>query len=155
MTDWEAWVRQWAGDIDAAASSLMATFEASYGYPPGANLVRWAADDDLEPEAHPEAPTPLTGFSRVVAEVRLPDVANGIFIHRAAGAYPHGLLIGSTGGGTQFVIDGTGRVQRSIGASLEGDFKPVADSLEQFLTEVRFAVTEFVSHNRIVGLDNW
>jgi hypothetical protein len=40
------WVRQWARDIDDATSTMMATFEADYGYPPGVNGVRWADADD-------------------------------------------------------------------------------------------------------------
>jgi hypothetical protein len=65
---------------------------------------------------------------------------------------PHGLVVGSTGSGTQIVVDWGGRVHRSIGASLDGDFEPVADSVEQFLSQLRHAVAEFVGNNRIVEL---
>ncbi|GAA1656797.1 hypothetical protein [Actinoplanes couchii] len=153
---WSSWVRQWATDIDTATRDMTATFEATYGYPAGVNEVRWATADDRT-DAGPLAP--MAGFYQVVAEVSLPDVGNGIFIHSAQSALaqtedPHGPVIGSTGGGTQFVLDRDGRVHRSVGASLDGDFVPVADSVEQFLSRLRHAVTEFVRHNRIVDLDN-
>ncbi|MBB2943667.1 hypothetical protein FB565_003396 [Actinoplanes lutulentus] len=171
---WCDWVRHWATDIDAAVSSMMATFEADYGYPAGVNEVRWAtAGDRVDAERYrsdPLASGPMADFYTVVAEVSLPDVGNGIFIHSAASALalrdeigyvflpraddPHGLLIGSTGGGIQFVMDWAGCVHRSISASLDGDFEQVACTTEQFLTQLRYAVSEFVTDNRIVVLDN-
>jgi hypothetical protein len=171
---WRAWVQQWATDIDAATSSMMATFETDYGYAAGVNEVRWAtAVDRVDAERYgrdPLASEPMADFYKVVAEVLLPDVGNGIFIHSAASVLalrdeigyvfvpraddPHGLLIGSTGGGTQFVMDWGGCVHRSIGASLDGDFEQVACSVEQFLSRVRYAVTEFTTDHRIVDLDN-
>ncbi|MEU4625195.1 hypothetical protein AB0G04_35130 [Actinoplanes sp. NPDC023801] len=179
MTDsngeqWRHWVRQWATDINAATSSMMATFETDYGYAAGANEARWAtAADRIDAERYgrdPLASEPMADFYKVVAGVSLPDVGNGIFIHSAASVLalrdetgyvflpeaddPHGLLIGSTGGGTQFVMGWGGSVHRSIGASLDGDFEQVACSAEQFLSRVRYAVTEFITDHRIVDLDS-
>jgi hypothetical protein len=169
---WDGWVRRWATGINTAASGMMASFEAHYGYPPGDNEVRWAtADDRVDAERYGRdrlAPSPMAGFYKIVAEVSLPDVGNGFFIHRASSALalrdeigyvlvpgaddPQGLVIGSTGGGAQFVLGRGGRVHRSIGASLDGDFELVADSVEQFLSRVRHAVTEFIENNRIVEI---
>jgi hypothetical protein len=169
---WDDRVRRWATGIDAAASGMTATFEAAYGYPPGVNEVRWAtADDRVDAERYGRdtlASSLMAGFYKIVAEVSLPDVGNGLFIHRASSVLalrdeigyvfvpyaddPYGLVVGSTGGGAQFVVDWGGCVHRSIGASLDGDFEPVADSVEQFLSRLRYAVTEFVENNRIVEL---
>jgi hypothetical protein len=171
----DEWVRQWARDIDDAMSTMTATFEVDHGYPPGVNEVRWAdADDRADAERYGHdamSSVEMTAFYQVVAEVSLPDVGNGVFVHSAASALAlrdevgyaylpaatdhHGLVIGSTGGGTQFVQDWGGRVHRSVGASLEGDFKQVADSAEQFLEHLRHAVTEFVTRNEVMDLDNW
>lgn len=172
---WRDWVRHWATGIDTAASGMMATFEADHGYPADVNEVRWAtAEDRVDAERYgsdPLASEPMADFYQMVAEVSLPDVGNGIFIHSAASVLalrdeigyvvvpeaddPHALLIGSTGGGTQFVMDRGGCVHRSIGASLDGDFEQVARSAEQFLSRLRYAVTEFATNKQIVDLDNW
>ncbi|SDS44525.1 hypothetical protein [Actinoplanes derwentensis] len=169
---WDGWVRQWATDIDAAAGGMVATFESDFGYPAGVNEVRWAtADDRADAERYgldPLTVPPMADFYRIVAAVSLPDVGNGLFIHRASSALAlrdeigyvfvpgaddtHGLPVGSTGGGDQFVVDWGGAVHRSIGASLDGDFVRVADSIEHFLARLRYAVTAFTEDNRIVDV---
>jgi hypothetical protein len=166
------WIRQWATDVDAAASRMTATFETVYGYPPGVNEVRWAGIGDRVPAdryRRDALSSPwMADFYGIVAEVCLPDVGNGYFIHSAASALalrdeigyvflphaddPHGLVIGSTGGGMQFVADWSGAVHRSVAATLDADFEPVADSVERFLHRLRHVVIEFVDSRRVQDL---
>jgi len=167
--EWAGWVRRWGTDIDDAARRLMDGFQALYGFPHGENSVRWATGTDLDDARRladdPLMPRAMAAFYTVIAEVSLPDVANGYFIHPASSVLaqrdligyvflpesddPHGLLIGSDGGGIQCVADWSGAVHRSTTATLDGEFRQVAETVEQFLDLVRHAVIRFVDHNNV------
>ncbi|MEU6676391.1 SMI1/KNR4 family protein [Streptomyces sp. NPDC046925] len=144
---------------------MVATFEETYGYPPGRNEVRLADEDDLR--AAREYAREMLGsdeqlkFYESFGEVALPDVGNGYFIHSARDVLhrvaeegyafipmaddPHGMVIGSDGGGILFVADWGGVIHRSRTASLDAaDFDRVADDFPEFLELIRRSVTRFV-----------
>ncbi|GIG01127.1 hypothetical protein Cci01nite_62200 [Catellatospora citrea] len=166
------WIRRWAAEVDTAAARMVATFEAVYGFPPGANEVRLAGvGDRVAADRYRDDPLAapwMADFYAVVAEVSLPDVGNGYFIHSAASALglrdecgyaflphaddPRGLVIGSTGAGVLFVADWGGAVHRSVAASMDADFEPVADSVEHFLHRLRQVVHEFVDSGTVQDL---
>jgi hypothetical protein len=161
-----AWLSRWRDDITGAVRAMTATFETTYGHPPGRNDVRIADEDDLRAArdygreflAFPEMVT----FYESIGEVALADVGNGCFIHPARDVLrrlaeegpvfvpmaddPHGMVIGSNGGGRLYVADWGGAVHRSRTASTDnGEFDRVADDLPQFLDRLRRCVTRFVT----------
>ena len=147
-------------------AELVATFEDRFGYAPGINQVR---PTDLQERLFAEelgrdmlTSTSVAAFYQFVGEVVMPDVGNGFFIHsardvlrsyQAEGAVfipnaddPHGMIIGSDGGGNLFVADWGGAIHRSRAASVDSGYDQVADALPDFLdllcrSAVRFAAT--------------
>ncbi|MEU9110917.1 S1 RNA-binding domain-containing protein [Streptomyces sp. NPDC048483] len=156
------WLTSWSRTMTAELADRMAAFEATYGYPPSVNEVRPASDDQclaaaLLRLAHPDASSHLTTFYATVHEVSLPDIGNGYFLHppehvraelTAEGPVRIGpdpahtaVVFGSDGGGLLFAIDRRGRLHRSRTASRDGEFEPLCDTLEEFLTGIRRAVS--------------
>ncbi|MEU6763887.1 SMI1/KNR4 family protein [Streptomyces sp. NPDC046853] len=144
---------------------MVATFEETYGYPPGRNEVRLADADDLRAAREYAREMPGSDeqlkFYESFGEVALPDVGNGYFIHSARDVLhrvseegyafipmaddPHGMVIGSDGGGILFVADWGGVIHRSRTASLDAaEFDRVADDFPEFLDLIRRSVTRFV-----------
>ena len=82
----EAWIERWREEMRTGARRLLATFEARAGFPPGGHEISGpatAAELAGLAELHGEAlPAGLVAFYRVVAEVQLPDVGNGYWLHR-------------------------------------------------------------------------
>ncbi|MEU2395576.1 hypothetical protein [Streptomyces sp. NPDC007369] len=146
------WVREWCGRVDAALARWAASFREVHGHPPGGNSVRRATDEshratgalvDLTP-----IPSDLTTLYWVVAEVSLPDVDSGYFIHspdktaadfrehgpvRIAGEAEDGIVFGSDGGGRPFALAGSGRVWWSASSARFEECEQVASCLEEFL----------------------
>ncbi|MGW6056071.1 hypothetical protein [Streptomyces sp. NPDC055189] len=161
-----AWLSRWREEITAAVSAMAATFEETYGYPPEGNEVRVADEADRHAAREygrdmPGSAAMLT-FYESIGEVALPDVGNGYFIHSAhdvlhrvaqegyvfipAADDPHGMVIGSDGGGILFAADRDGVIHRSRTASADAaEFDRVADGLPQFLDLIRRSVTRFAA----------
>ncbi|MFF8374815.1 hypothetical protein ACF07V_01610 [Streptomyces sp. NPDC015661] len=160
-----AWLSQWRGEITDAVGSLLSTFEETYGYEPGRNEVRLAGREDCR--AARDFSEEVLGFEDLltfyeeIAEVVLPDVGNGCFVHSAREVLdrlaqegpvflpeaddPQGMVIASNGGGLLYVADWGGAVHRSRTASLQdAEFDKVADSLPEFLDHIRHHVVRFV-----------
>src|ERR1700712_3810762 len=79
----QAWLTSWRDDINLALTPLLATFENTYGYPPGENRIAPAGDrsTDRESNLHPDMSAALTVFYRTIHEVVLSDIGNGYFVH--------------------------------------------------------------------------
>lgn len=160
-----AWLSQWRGEVTGAVSSMISTFEETYGYEPGANEVRVPREEDLR--AARDYGRELLGFEDLltfyesIGEVALPDVGNGYFVHSASDVLhrlaeegpvfipeaddPHGMVIASNGGGILYVADWGGAIHRTRTTSLDdAEFDKVADGLPQFLDHIRCCVVSFV-----------
>ncbi|GGV26514.1 hypothetical protein GCM10010277_08150 [Streptomyces longisporoflavus] len=159
-----AWLLQWRAQITDAVAAMAATFEETYGFPAGDNEVRLADEDDRRAVRAYAREWPgtddLLTFYRSIGEVLLPDVGNGIFLHSARDVLhrvaeeghvflpgaddPHGMVIGSDGGGILFVADRSGMIHRSRTASTDaGEFDRAADNLPDFLDLIRRSVLRF------------
>jgi hypothetical protein len=161
-----AWLEDWRQDIIVAAGALLAGFQERFGYPAGPNAVVDPTPDGLAAAGrlaeHPAVAPPLPYFYRHVGEVVLADVGNAYFIHPAThvlrdladsgpiplGASGPGAFLASDGGGIHFALAADGTVHRSVGASRDSDFHPVADDLRDFLEQLRHAVIRFVETGR-------
>ncbi|MFJ8827628.1 SMI1/KNR4 family protein [Streptomyces sp. NPDC102467] len=144
---------------------MVSTFEETHGFAPGGNEVRVAdADDRCAARDYARESLgfdDLLTFYESIGEVVLSDVGNGYFIHSARDVLhrlaeegyvfipeaddPHGMVIGSDGGGILFVADWGGAIHRSRTASLdEAEFDRVANDLPEFLDLLRRSVARFV-----------
>lgn len=108
------WLQCWRDDVTAAVGSVLATFQARMGYPPGDNRVGPPISSTglraIE-ESLPLLPADLAAFCRVVGEVSLPDMGNGWFVlsplYEARIARPYNVdIVGFTsdGGGTVYAV---------------------------------------------------
>jgi hypothetical protein len=157
----QAWLASWRDDIGHALAPLLATFETTYGYPPGDNRIIAAGEGRPVGEAaiHPGLPLVLNRFYRTIHEVLLPDIGNGYFIHpldhvlneltrqgpvRLVESTP-GVVFGSDGGGILYAADHSGTIYRSRAASRNSGFELVAPDLSSFLDQLRQAVKRFVA----------
>lgn len=160
----DAWVQQWRDGVRADVDRLLSTFESRFGFPAGEHVVAGPATAaELAGLAglHGAAlPAGLMALHRVVAEVRLPDVGNGYWIHRPPppGEDPgHPRLLddgravvvfGSDGGGALFALPGGSDapvLRLADGASLGGRYDAdragtVAASLREFLVSLRIEI---------------
>ncbi|GAV43952.1 hypothetical protein F3K43_26470 [Streptomyces sp. LBUM 1476] len=164
-----SWLASWRDDITHTVDTLLPAFEETYGYPPGRNEIRPATGEDLR-AAREYAQEPLVFgelrmFYESFAEVSLPDIGNGFFIHPAhavlaqlategpvfaSGADdPHGMVIASNGGGALYVADRGGAIHRP---TLQGEFVEVAGSFPKFLDQVRRHVVRFAESGSVNGL---
>ncbi|WP_233290491.1 hypothetical protein [Kitasatospora sp. MBT66] len=144
------WLRGWCGRADAALAKLMESFQARHGFEPGSNVVVHASAashqaTDALVELTP-IPSDLTTMYLVIAEVSLPDVENGYFVHPASLVAEHfrdygavqidggepALVFASDGGGHLFALAGSGRVWRSTTASWFDQFDLAAAGLQEF-----------------------
>jgi hypothetical protein len=147
------WLASWSNEINQALKPFLATFEATYGYPPGDNLIRTA-----EASHHPNLAHPLDDLYEAIHELSLPDIGNGYFIHPADHVFgdledqgPVGLadsgsgtVFASDGGGILYAITGNGTIHRSHAASRDSGFDLIANNLGDFLTQLRRAVITFI-----------
>jgi hypothetical protein len=165
----DAWIERWRDDVRADIGRLLSTFESRFGFSPGDHDVSGpatAAELDGLAVLHGDAlPVDLLTLHRVVAEVQLPDVNNGYWIHRPPLAgedpgHPRRLddgrsvvVFGSDGGGALFALSaGSGApvLRLSGGASPPGGAYEaecaavVAADLQDFLTFLRSQVSEFI-----------
>ncbi|WP_020555798.1 hypothetical protein [Embleya scabrispora] len=154
-------------------NAMTATFEQTYGYPPGTNAIhapdeedrRAAVDFGREPLCFPDSET----YYECIGNVVLEDVGNGYFLYSVSevlrrltdeGAVfipladdPGGMVIGSDGGRHQFVADWGGVVHKSRTASVhEGEFDRVADDFPQFLELLRRSVLRFAAMSDLGNL---
>ncbi|WP_153040510.1 hypothetical protein [Actinoplanes sp. TFC3] len=162
----QVWIEQWRGDVRAGIATMLATFESRFGFAPGEHEVSGpatAAELAGLVELHGDAvPAALLAFYRVVAEVRLPDVSNGYWIHRPPlpGEDPgHPRLLsdgrtvvvfGSDGGGAMFALSGEVVLRLAGGVFPDADYEAehateVAVSLQDFLQSLRRELTEFAA----------
>ncbi|WP_329596010.1 hypothetical protein OIE43_00310 [Streptomyces pseudovenezuelae] len=144
------WLRCWCEQADAALARLMASFQARFGFEPGSNEVVLASEEshqatDALVELTP-IPSDLTTMYWVIAEISLPDVENGYFVHPASliadhfreygavqiGGEEPALVFASDGGGHLFALAGSGRIWRSTTASWLGQFDLAAAGLQEF-----------------------
>jgi len=153
------WVRTWAADVDAHLRTVLAAFDDYYPFPPGDNEVVLAgpergAVDALR--ARPEIAADLVTFYEVVEEVIMSDIGNAFFVHAPEDVAARlaegpvdvgagtGVVFASNGGGILYAVGADGRVHRTLVASVDGGFEPVAGDLRGFLAHVRAAVAHFV-----------
>ncbi len=165
----DAWIERWGADMRAGIATLLSTFASRFGFPPGEHDIggpATAAELAGLAELHGDAlPADLPAFHRVVAEVQLPDVGNGYWIHRPPlpGEDPgHPRLLtdgravvvfGSDGGGALFALaggSGSPVLRLSGGTLLGGVYEAgcatvMAANLQDFLTFLRREVTAFVA----------
>ncbi|MFF7190279.1 hypothetical protein ACFZAR_34770 [Streptomyces sp. NPDC008222] len=118
-----------------------------------------AAAARLEDAAVPAA---LVTFYSSIAELRLPDIDHGHFIHSPDLVVDHlteygpvrltddctGIVFGSDGGGILFALDQAGQVHRSTTASWFDDFELTAPTLAQFLEQLRRATAVFTDDTK-------
>ncbi|MFD0033599.1 SMI1/KNR4 family protein [Streptomyces sp. NPDC055059] len=139
-------------------------FERRHDFAPGTNEVR-RADRDDRAAARVLAQVSLASadlltFYDSIGGVTWADVGNGYFVAPAcdvlqqlkeygavdvgADRQPHGLVIGSNGGGQSYVAGPGGAVYRTRTASLdEPELDCVADDLRQFLELLEQVLTRF------------
>ncbi|MFI6027947.1 hypothetical protein [Amycolatopsis magusensis] len=157
----QAWLTSWRDDINRALTPLLATFEHTYGYPPGENRIAPAEDRPTgrESDFHPDMPAILTVFYRTIHEVLLPDIGNGYFVHPLGHVLnelteqgpvhlpesTQGVVFGSDGGGILYAISDGGTIHRSQVASRDFDFAPLATDLTDFLDQLRQATIRFIA----------
>ena len=142
-----AWLGAWRRDVEAAAAALMVDFQRRFGYPPGENVI-----SDADPSAArrlASASAPLAQLYEHVGAVSLPDVGNGHFVHPASLVLDQIttadlVVFASDGGGILYATARDGTVHRSVAASPDADFEPVATDLRNFLDQLRTAVLRFV-----------
>ncbi len=158
------WLTGWQQEITAALETTLCTFEATFGYPPGDNEVLLADEESRAATARlKEAvhmPQGLISLYATIAELSLPDIDHGYFVHTPAQVlnditqygpvrvtdHATGVVFGSDGGGILFALDGDGRVHRSTTPSWFDDFEMSASTLIRFLEQLHQAVTDFASH---------
>jgi hypothetical protein len=164
------WLRRWREDVTEVVGSVLPTFEARVGYPPGDNRVgppisaaRLAAIE----ESLPMLPADLEMFCRVVGEVSLPDIGNGWFVlsplSPARIGPPYNVDIvqfASDGGGTVYAVPvgESGPVLRlrevtEVAGIYDGDRVHVsAPHLHAFLASLHDAVRLFARTGGIADL---
>ncbi|WP_127505428.1 hypothetical protein [Actinoplanes solisilvae] len=164
----EAWIERWRADVRTGIGELLSIFEPRFGFPPGEHEVSGpatAAELAGLADLHGgDLPADLLLFHQVVAEVRLPDINNGYWIHRPPlpGEDPDHprrlsdgrtvIVFGSGGGGALFAMSAgkDAPVLRLSGGALTGETydadgaTAVAANLQDFLAFLRREVTEFV-----------
>lgn len=157
-----AWIERWRDDVRTDLRRLLGTFESRFGYPPGEHHVDGPAT--AAELAGAALPGDLLSLHRLVAEVRLPDVGAGYWIHRPPlpgtdPGHPRRLsdgrelvVFGSDGGGARYALGG-GPVLRLADGALVGDAYdadravPVAADLREFLAFLRREVADLVDHS--------
>jgi hypothetical protein len=155
------WVRIWAADITTHLQFVLSAFDTYYPFPPGENEVVLADPDQSSVDAtlaNPGTPPDLTAFYRVIKEVTMPDIGNGLFIHPPDLVVTQladrpvllsdgntGTVFASNGGGTLYAIGPDNTVHRSRDASTDSGFEPVATDLRDFLGQVLNAVAHFAA----------
>jgi hypothetical protein len=159
------WLTAWGKEIGAILKPFLASFETTYGYPPGHNRIidGGVADGNhgsvKQLEAHPVVAPSLTTFYTTIDEVALPDIGNAYFIHPSSHMLDEltrdgpihlaesttAVVFGSDGGGILFAISPNGTTYRSRTASRDSDFEPIATDLRDFLEQLRQAVTRFIT----------
>jgi hypothetical protein len=155
------WLQAWAADITAHLQSVLATFDTYYPFPPGENEVVLASPahqaslDALR--GHPAIPPDLLTFYSAVNEVTMSDIGNAYFIHAPDLVLAHltaygllndandGVIFASDGGGILFVIGQDGTIHRSLAASTDTGFEPIATDLRDFLEQLRDAAARYVT----------
>ncbi|WP_149182991.1 hypothetical protein [Streptomyces sp. TRM49041] len=159
------WLTTWQGEITVMLEQTLAHFETAYGYPPGDNYVLVADDQSRAAAARLEdaaVPTALVTFYSSIAELRLPDVDHGHFIHSSDLVLDHlaeygpvrltndctGIVFGSDGGGILFALDHSEQVHRSTTTSWFDDFEPTAPTLTQFLEQLHRATAVFTDETK-------
>ncbi|MFC6566037.1 SMI1/KNR4 family protein [Actinoplanes utahensis] len=162
----DAWVGRWRDDMRAGLAGLLGRFEARFGFPPEEHEVAGPVSEEQLAglaELHGDGlPADLVTFHRVVAEVDLPDVENGYWIHSPPlpgedPGHPRRLtdgrrvvVFGSDGGGGLFALTagpGSPVLRLAGGSFLGGAYDadhaaPVAADLQEFLTSLLREVTE-------------
>ncbi|MFE5537442.1 hypothetical protein [Streptomyces sp. NPDC056492] len=148
------WLTNWQREMTAMLEQTLACFETAYGYPPGDNDLLLADDQSRAMAARLEeaaVPASLLTFYSSIAELQLPDIDHGYFIHSPDLVLDHlteygqvrlighhtGIVFGSDGGGILFALDHSGQVHRSTTASWFDDFEPAAPTLAQFLEQLQ------------------
>ncbi|MFD9573469.1 hypothetical protein ACFWBI_26940 [Streptomyces sp. NPDC059982] len=146
------WLRVWCEQADATLAKLMDSFQARHGFEPGSNEVVLASEASRPATLVELTPvlSDLTTMYWVIAEVSLPDVENGYFVHPASLVADHfreygavqidgeepALVFASDGGGHLFALAGSGRVWRSTTASWFDQFDLAAAGLQEFFEEL-------------------
>lgn len=134
------WIGEWAGRMDALASTFMEQFTSKFGYPPDENYVARSSTSGSEEIAGVGGvPDDLVTFYRYVERVSLPDVGSGFFVHpegqtvaglggdlptRIVGSREDSVVVfGSDGGGALFALSATdgSTVYRLPPSRVEGD----------------------------------
>jgi hypothetical protein len=146
----EVWLRVWVDEMSSLVERVLTTFETRFGYPPGQNTIRHTSDPDRTAMSalldHAPVPAELITFYRSVGEVSLPDVGNGIFVHRpqlvldqlcdgpiTPGGNHEGIVFASNGGGVMYVSAPDGAVHRTRDASTRSALDQIAGSVREFL----------------------
>lgn len=156
----QAWLTAWRHELNDALEPLLATFESTYGYPPGDNqVIPPDGQATRKTSGPPGTPPGLIPFYEAIHEVRLPDIGNGYFIHPPGHVLDElaregpvrlpesarGAVFASDGGGIRYAIAADGTIYRSATASRDSEFKPIATDLTSFLDQVRQAVMRFIA----------
>jgi hypothetical protein len=80
------WLADWEASMRGNLSRLAVSFEARFGYAPGVHEIGDAATEaelaGLVAAHGEDLPDDLLLFHQTIAEVRLPDVTHGYWIHR-------------------------------------------------------------------------
>ncbi|MEV7518974.1 hypothetical protein ACWGUP_28835, partial [Streptomyces diastaticus] len=159
------WLANWQHEITAMLQQTLAHFETAYGYPAGDNDVLVADDQSRAMAARLEdaaVPAALVTFYSSIAELQLPDIDHGYFIHSPDLVLDHlaeygpvrladdrtGIVFGSDGGGILFALDQSGQVHRSTTASWFDEFELAAPSLTQFLEQLHRATVVFTDETK-------
>jgi hypothetical protein len=138
---------RWAEEMSLIASKVAQNFEATFGYPPGTNVVA-RADTDSGSRAvallsdHGINGDLLDLYSKI-EKVSLPDVDRGFFIHSAeevsdgirdgqptklTGAVDEDIVVfGSDGGGALFALSPANKVYRLDGGAMVGSVYDAGD----------------------------
>jgi hypothetical protein len=162
-----SWLASWASRVSEALKAMTDEFERRHGFPPGVNEVRLAHHADQAAARTliqiGIVPADLGAFYDSIGDVTWADVGNGYFVDSAAdvllgfreyGAVDAGadkkaggLVIGSNGGGLNYLASPEGVIYRTRTASLdEPELDRVADDLRQFLELLERSLTRFVAH---------
>jgi hypothetical protein len=157
----QAWLASWRDELNHALEPLLATFENTYGYPPGDNQITGPGDGQTARKinTHPDTAPDLTPFYKAIHEVRLPDIGNGYFIHPAGHVLEElthagpvrlhesapGVVFASDGGGILYAIAPDGMIYRSKAASRDSGFELITTDLTSFLDQLRQAVMRFIA----------
>lgn len=159
------WVEQWRDAMQRAIRKLLNDVEARFGFEPDEHRLDGPASAaelaGLVARHGDGLPAELLMFHEFIADVQLPDVNNGYWIHRPPTAgESHGhpdtltdgrriVVFGSDGGGALFALTaetGTPVLRLAEGANINGVYDAdravvIANDLRQFLT-VLLAETE-------------